>query len=66
LADSDDARSCVIQKWFERALARSPGDDDQCLMTSLQAQLKASDDLKGLVVALASSDAALFIKEPAQ
>jgi hypothetical protein len=66
LAASDDARSCVIQKWFEKALARSPSDDDKCLIADLQSQLKANDDLKGLVVALASSDAALFIKEPAQ
>jgi choline dehydrogenase-like flavoprotein len=66
LADSEDARSCVIQKWFEKALARSPGDEDKCLLTDLQTKLKANDDLKGLVIALASSDAALFIKEPAQ
>jgi len=66
LADSDDARSCVIQKWFEKALARSPGDEDKCLIADLATKLKANDDLKGLVIALASSDAALFIKEPAQ
>jgi hypothetical protein len=66
LASSDDARTCVIQKWFEKALARTASDDDKCLMADLQSQLKANDDLKGLVVALASSDAALFIKEPAQ
>jgi hypothetical protein len=66
LADSEDARSCVIQKWFEKALARSPGDEDKCLLTDLQAKLKTNDDLKGLVIALASSDAALFIKEPVQ
>jgi hypothetical protein len=66
LAESEEARGCVIQKWFERALARSPSDDDQCLMNALKTELKASDDLKGLVIALASSDAALFIKEPAQ
>jgi len=66
LANSDDARTCVIQKWFEKALARTASDDDKCLMADLQSQLKANDDLKGLVIALASSDAALFIKEPAQ
>jgi hypothetical protein len=63
LADSEDARACVIQKWFEKALSRPTTDEDRCLLADLRARLAKSDDLKDVVVALASSDAALFIKE---
>jgi hypothetical protein len=64
LAESHEARSCAIAKWFERALARPAGDDDQCLLADLDARLERTDDLKDLVLSLASSDQALFVKEP--
>jgi hypothetical protein len=63
LAESDAARSCVVEKWFEKALSRAPTQEDACLVADLRSRLKRSDDLRELVVALASSDAALFVKE---
>jgi hypothetical protein len=64
LADSGLAHDCAVKKWFVKALARAPGDDDQCAVTQLTDRFRKSDDLRDLVLALASSDADLFIKEP--
>jgi len=63
IADSAMARSCVVEKWFTRALARAPGTDDTCLIDGLKERFKKTDDMRDLVIALASSDAALFVKE---
>jgi hypothetical protein len=63
LADSAMARGCVVERWFTRALSRAPGEDDACLVEGLKEGFKKSDNLRDLVVAIASSDAALFGKE---
>ncbi len=63
LAASAQARDCAVQGWFEKALARAPGDADTCLVDQLKTRFKKNDDLRDLVLAIASSDAALFIKE---
>jgi hypothetical protein len=63
LADSQLARDCVVERWFAKALARAPGPADMCLLQQLGQRLRTSDDLRDLVLSLAASDAALFIKE---
>jgi hypothetical protein len=63
LGDSAMAHDCAVKKWFVKALGRPPGEDDQCSLGQLGDRFRKSDDLRDLVVTLASSDAALFIKE---
>jgi hypothetical protein len=63
LAGSALARGCMVEHWWKRALARAPGADDECLLGQIKERFQKTDDLRDLVVTLASSDAALFVKE---
>jgi hypothetical protein len=64
LSDSEMAHDCAVDTWFERALARKPAQTDQCLLDKLRTDFRKSGDLRRLVLAIASSDASLYIKEP--
>ncbi|HET9957954.1 MAG TPA: DUF1592 domain-containing protein [Polyangiaceae bacterium] len=63
LADSAQAHDCAVDGWFERALSRRAMSDDACWLSAVKEQFRASSNLKELVLALASSDAALHIRE---
>jgi hypothetical protein len=63
LADSQMARDCAVERWFEKALSRQATSDDACLLSQMKAGFRQKDDLRDLVLTIASSDAALFIKE---
>ena len=64
LSQSQMAHDCAVDTWFEKALARKPAETDQCLLEKLRTDFRKSGDLRRLVLAIAGSDAALYIKEP--
>ena len=64
LSESQMAHDCAVDTWFEKALARKPAEADQCLLEKLRTDFRKSGDLRRLVLAIAGSDASLYIKEP--
>jgi hypothetical protein len=64
LADSTMAHDCTVDSWFEQSLARPPTDSETCALDTLKSQFRTTGDLRALILALASSNSALFIQEP--
>jgi hypothetical protein len=64
LSESQMVHDCAVDTWFEKALARKPAEADQCLLEKLRTDFRKSGDLRRLVLAIAGSDASLYIKEP--
>ena len=64
LSESQMAHDCAVDTWFEKALARKPATTDQCLLEKLRTDFRKSGDLRRLVLAIAGSDASLYIQEP--
>jgi hypothetical protein len=64
LSESQMAHDCAVDTWFEKALARKPAQTDQCLLDELRGEFRKSGDLRRLVLAIAGSDASLYIQEP--
>jgi hypothetical protein len=63
LARSRDAKRCTADAWFERAMSRAPIAEEQCTLERIKAEFEGDGDLRGLVLQLATSDSALFIRE---
>jgi hypothetical protein len=57
LATSSLAKKCMATQWFRFALGRSDTDSDACSIQGAAHALDASDDLKDVVVAIATSEA---------
>ncbi|MFZ5891945.1 MAG: DUF1592 domain-containing protein [Myxococcota bacterium] len=63
LSESGLAHDCAVDGWFERALSRRVASEDSCWLGTVKQEFRATSNLKALVLALASSDAALHIRE---
>jgi hypothetical protein len=50
-------RGCFAQKYFEYAAAHDMGREDECTVEALRQSFVPSGDMRGLVVAIAASDA---------
>jgi hypothetical protein len=58
LADSDRARACYAQRWFEYAVGRAAEAEDACTLRELSSRFQASGgDLRGLMVDITLTDA---------
>ncbi len=61
LAGSHIAKSCLQTQWFRFAAGREAGTQDACTLGALDAAFeKSGDDLRGMVVRFARSDAFRF------
>ncbi|MEM9190844.1 MAG: DUF1592 domain-containing protein, partial [Myxococcota bacterium] len=56
LGESDDVAACVANQWLEYALSRPGAEGDHCTETTLQQQLVETDDLRGLLRTIVTSD----------
>ncbi len=63
LGDSGMAHDCVASTWFKQATSRPLTTADACSLQRLMQRFRQSDDLKDLLLSLASDDSALFIQE---
>lgn len=63
LAKSAMAQDCMVEAWFEKALAREPTAEEACSLERVKETFRQGGDLKGLVLDLSASDSALFIRE---
>ena len=58
LAQSENVHRCVSEQWFNYALGRVAGDEDQCSTDALYQTFEASDlDVRALIVGVVTSDA---------
>ncbi|QDG53156.1 DUF1592 domain-containing protein [Persicimonas caeni] len=58
LAESGEVRQCVVRQWFRLAFARTMTREDACSLQQLEEALQSSDDdIRELIVTIATSDA---------
>ncbi len=62
LSQSPMVQQCFAQHWFEHALSRSPQDEDAQSMNQLTDALSKSGRVLDLILAVALSDAFLYVK----
>jgi hypothetical protein len=61
LAASPNVHACMARQWFRFGQGRLESAEDACTLSSLQAQLTASNfNLRALIVALTQSDAFMY------
>lgn len=61
LAQSAQAKACMVKNWFRYAMARVDSAADACALSDLEAQFAASNyDITELLVALTQTDAFLY------
>ncbi len=62
LAQSAAAHDCQVAKWFERSYERKPSLEDMCAIRDLRAAFQSTHDLKAMLISLASTGPALYVK----
>lgn len=61
LAQSQDVEDCYVKQWFRFAYGRGETAQDECTLTTLNAQFSAAQgNIKELLVALTQTDAFLY------
>ncbi len=63
LANSGMARDCLATTWFARANERALTAADACSLQRVMRRFRQTDDMRDLVLSVASDDSALFILE---
>ncbi len=63
LAESGQAHDCMARTWFEQANPRELTAADACSLQKLMQKFRQTDDMRELLLGLASDDSALFIQE---
>jgi hypothetical protein len=61
LAQSEEARACVVTQWFRYAHGREEADDDACTFQWLEERFEGGD-VRELILALTQTDAFRFVK----
>lgn len=62
LAESREARDCMVKQWFTQMMGRTPDQEDTCTVAQLNHTFADSSDLHALVVDVMASAPTLYVR----